>query len=321
MPSKNELTFTEPKRKYYGEYVKACREAIAYGDGEWMPFKEKELKYFRFFAPSMFRRLKTGKGLPEGYHATRTYWCMMDGEFVGECQLRSISGGEDAKNIGHIGYSVKPSLRNKGFGQKILAFAVNRLAGEGVYPIFASCRRENTVSLHCLSKAGFRRAGEHTDKNGKTVCELELRYEKDGDGIRPCECSCGAVVFNKTEDGVKYLIVRSISGEYGFPKGHVEGDETEKETALREIREEAGIDASLIDGFYERTSFFLPRKKNVLKRVTYFLASFENQTPVAQQSEITDIKLVDYEQALSMLRHEDSKRLLRHAHVFVAENL
>ena len=34
---------------------------------------------------------------------------------------------------------------------------------------------------------------------------------------------------------IEYVIVQEIEGNHGFPKGHVEGDETEIQTALREI--------------------------------------------------------------------------------------
>lgn len=52
------------------------------------------------------------------------------------------------------------------------------------------------------------------------------------------EKSCGAVLFT-TEKGIKkFLLVES--NYFGFPKGHVEENETEQETALREIKEETG---------------------------------------------------------------------------------
>lgn len=61
------------------------------------------------------------------------------------------------------------------------------------------------------------------------------------------EKSCGAVLFT-TEKGIKkFLLVES--NYFGFPKGHVEENETEQETALREIKEETGVDATINPGF------------------------------------------------------------------------
>ena len=45
------------------------------------------------------------------------------------------------------------------------------------------------------------------------------------------EKSCGAVIF----DHDKVLLIKQSNGDWGFPKGHVEGDETEMETVLNSI--------------------------------------------------------------------------------------
>ena len=63
------------------------------------------------------------------------------------------------------------------------------------------------------------------------------------------EKSCGAVVFTRLRDRIKYVIIRSKEGIYGFPKGHVELRETETETALREGFEETGLRVSFMEGF------------------------------------------------------------------------
>ena len=55
------------------------------------------------------------------------------------------------------------------------------------------------------------------------------------------EISCGAVIARQTENGREILLIRHVNGgHWAFPKGHMEGNETESETALREIREETG---------------------------------------------------------------------------------
>ena len=61
------------------------------------------------------------------------------------------------------------------------------------------------------------------------------------------EKSCGAVVFTREGGEVRYVIIQSLEGYYGFPKGHMEGSETEQETALREIREEVGLTPRLVE--------------------------------------------------------------------------
>ncbi len=64
------------------------------------------------------------------------------------------------------------------------------------------------------------------------------------------EKSCGAVLVRRAVSGWETLLIRHANGgHWAFPKGHVEPGETEAQTALREIREETAIAASLWPGF------------------------------------------------------------------------
>ena len=103
MSDSNGFIYTEPKRRYYKEYIAACREAIENNDTEWMPVKKENLSRFRFYAHSMFKRMKTGKGLPENFPVTYTYWCFKDKTYIGECQIRPFINEEAEKTVGHIG--------------------------------------------------------------------------------------------------------------------------------------------------------------------------------------------------------------------------
>ena len=136
------------------------------------------------------------------------------------------------------------------------------------------------------------------------------------------EKSCGAIVFTR-ENGIrKYVIIRG-NGIYqdfcGFPKGHMEAGETEIQTALREIREETGLDVKILDGFRETDEHFLARegRPNDKKTNVYFLAEYEGQEMVAQKSEVSETALMEYEDALRCLQSEESKRELEEAEKFL----
>lgn len=85
------------------------------------------------------------------------------------------------------------------------------------------------------------------------------------------------VVFTRKENNIYFAIVKSLEGYYGFPKGHIEGNETEEETALREIYEEIGIRAQIITRFRTIDEHLVPNKKDVIKRIIYFVAEYDKQ--------------------------------------------
>ena len=56
------------------------------------------------------------------------------------------------------------------------------------------------------------------------------------------EKSCGAVVYRVEGRTVRFLVVKNKNGRHwGFPKGHMEYGESERQTALREVLEETGL--------------------------------------------------------------------------------
>ena len=57
----------------------------------------------------------------------------------------------------------------------------------------------------------------------------------------PGEKSAGAIIFRKSNKGIQYLLLFGDKIGWGFPKGHIDGNELPKETAIREIEEETGI--------------------------------------------------------------------------------
>ena len=136
------------------------------------------------------------------------------------------------------------------------------------------------------------------------------------------EYSCGAVVFTRIGGQPHYVLVRAKDqpeGCHGFPKGHMEPGETEEQTALREILEETGLRVRLIPGFRAVTEYNLPTPPDTRKRVVFFLAEYEDQTPIPQESELSAITLAPWPQALELTQFADSKRILTEAHEFLSK--
>ena len=139
------------------------------------------------------------------------------------------------------------------------------------------------------------------------------------DGRR--EKSCGAVLYADTPDGRRYVLVQGPDGFWGFPKGHMEAGETERQTALREILEETGAEAILLDGFRSTEEYALAREGHpeIVKQVVFFLAkavdsSFQPRDTV----EIRAVRLMDYAAALEAICYDDSRQILTEAERFLS---
>ena len=131
------------------------------------------------------------------------------------------------------------------------------------------------------------------------------------------EYSCGAVVFTRRNDQLFFVIVEGNSGSHSFPKGHMEGSETEKETARREIWEETGLTPAFIPGFRETEEYDVVKKKDTRKHVTYFLAEFSDEPLSPRPGEIKELHLLPYEEALLSLERESARQILTTARGFL----
>ena len=134
------------------------------------------------------------------------------------------------------------------------------------------------------------------------------------------EKSCGAVVFTKIDNCIKYLLIQNLEGIYGFPKGHVEEGKSETETALREVFEEVGIKIKLIKYFRICDEHLIPQKENTMKIIVYFLGEYYNQEINYQKEEVSNAELVDYKTAIDLFQFESSKRILKEANDFIILN-
>ena len=131
------------------------------------------------------------------------------------------------------------------------------------------------------------------------------------------EYSCGAIVYTKREDRLLFVVVQEIGGAYSFPKGHMEGSETELETARREIFEETGLRPVFAENFRETDEYDLSEKPGTRKRVTYFLAEFADEQPVPREGEIRGIQLLTYDQAMRLFEHKSTRRILAAANDYL----
>ncbi len=120
------------------------------------------------------------------------------------------------------------------------------------------------------------------------------------------EKSCGSVVF---DDNGKVLIIKHNLGHWDFPKGHMEENEDEYDTAIREVKEETNIDITL-DTRYRYVITYDPFP-NVIKDVVYFIGKAKNSDVKNQEEEVEIVKFVSVEDAFNLLTYDNAKNVLK----------
>lgn len=98
--------------------------------------------------------------------------------------------------------------------------------------------------------------------------------------------SYGVIVFDK--DYKKFLVLEHAAGHLGFPKGHKEREETPEESALRELKEEAGISATLGEKTFTQQYNFTFNGELFDKNVLYFVGQVVSDEEVVVDN--TEIK-------------------------------
>lgn len=117
------------------------------------------------------------------------------------------------------------------------------------------------------------------------------------------EICCGSVVFNDN----KVLIIKHKYGHISFPKGHVEGNETEEETAIREVKEETGIDIEITSNKKYYVQY--ENDNNSIEKVTYFIGKMIGGKLNPQLSEISSCYFEDENKVSDLITYDNDREM------------
>jgi len=122
-----------------------------------------------------------------------------------------------------------------------------------------------------------------------------MKYEK----------SCGCII---VKEG-KVLLVQHNEGHWDFPKGHIEENETELKTAIREVKEETNIDVLIHENRRYVIEYY--PKEDTFKQVVFFLATCKTEEIKKQETEIKNIEWLSFEDAIERITYDNSKNILK----------
>lgn len=120
------------------------------------------------------------------------------------------------------------------------------------------------------------------------------------------EKSCGCIIIKDEKVLIVYEKNRNF---WGFPKGHMEEGENEIETALREVKEEVGLDVEIDESKRYVLNYII--RDEIDKTTVLYVAVPKNDNVQKQESEIEDAKWCGFDEALETLSFDNSRDVLK----------
>ena len=124
------------------------------------------------------------------------------------------------------------------------------------------------------------------------------------------EFSAGAIIYRSSGNGLLFLLLLKENNEYDIPKGHIEKGESAEEAAIREIKEESGLDVRLMPYFSRSTRYFFYKgKEKIAKSLRVFIAKAETEK-MRISYEHKGYEWCSYESILIMLKKKSIRKPL-----------
>ena len=148
------ITLIEPTANLRESYDGLVKEFVSCGE-KLVPFV-LGFPYDDF--PALIRRfqeLKDGIGLPDGFVPHSTFWLVKDGkQIVGVSNLRHQLTPALEREGGNIGYGVRPSERQKGYGTVLLTKTLERAKTKRLSRALITCGKNNIGSVQIILHNG-----------------------------------------------------------------------------------------------------------------------------------------------------------------------
>ena len=146
------LRLIVPNEEYLQSYEEAQKEYAAHKVSTYSFTDTASCAIF-----AKFDRYREERDLPPNRVGEDKYWLVDDEKryFIGEIAIRHRLNDALAQRGGHIGYGVRYSEWNRGYGTKMLALALEKAKEMHISPVLITCNDDNPASARVMEKNGF----------------------------------------------------------------------------------------------------------------------------------------------------------------------
>ena len=153
-----------------------------------------------------------------------------------------------------------------------------------------------------------------TDREG----DKNVKVERSG---TKREITAGIIVFRRTPEGPKFLLLYHRGSYWNFPRGHVEREEKSLDAAIRETNEETGLkktDLRVIPNFKTYERFYFRRGKEVIFKIVIIFLAETRRNDVRISYEHQGYAWFTFGEAKKILgRYKENQKILEYANNFI----
>ncbi|MBN1795252.1 MAG: GNAT family N-acetyltransferase [Sedimentisphaerales bacterium] len=156
----------EPTVELKGEFLAMANEFKAEGSDTMNGVGSIEIDNFE---NSIIHAKNHSRGidLPQGWVPASTFWLVSNNQIVGSCNIRHQLNEFLENYGGHVGYGIRPSQRQKGYGMRILKLSLEKAKQLGLERVLITCDDDNIASIIIIETNGGKLEDKIMDEGHK----------------------------------------------------------------------------------------------------------------------------------------------------------